>query len=345
MSTFLPLALNMWHGLFPYYLCGSVVYFIVPFLDLWLFCGRWFGPIDRSQSSGHVGSSNTSTSTPARLEYSSSFLKSIGKAQPKSIIPSYLWNRLEDLGIRKRFRSRRGGHRSRHRSGYPAAQATGLLSFNTGVALPAPGQETRESITVPWLLICNARSFAPKIDELQCIVANNEVDIVCVSETWLSDEIPDPPLLNYVFYRRDRTYTSGGGVAVYVNCKIGSCRLDAPDLDGISESLWVQLRPTRLPRGISSILLGIIYHPPSASAEDNAKLYEHVNTMVDSYTLRHPECLVLVTGDFNPTSTNIAPTPFKRSCGLTQIINVLTRDSLRNFGLVSNQQTKGPLCP
>ena len=41
----------------------------------------------------------------------------------------------------------------------------------------------------------------------------------------------------------------------------------------------------------------------------------------------HPECLVLVTGDFNPTSTNIAPTPFKRSCGLTQIINVLTRDS------------------
>ena len=67
--------------------------------------------------------------------------------------------------------------------------------------------------------------------------------------------------------------------------------------------------------------------PPSASAEDNAKLYEHVKTMVDSYTLRHPECLGLVTGDFNPTSTNIAPTPFKRSCGLTQIINVLTRDS------------------
>ena len=108
-------------------ICGSVVYFIVPFSDLWLFCGRWFGLIDRSQSSGHVGSCNTSTSTPARLEYSSSFLKSIGKAQPKSIIPSYLWNRLEDLGIRKRFRSRRGGHRSRHRSGYPVAQAAGLL--------------------------------------------------------------------------------------------------------------------------------------------------------------------------------------------------------------------------
>lgn len=242
-------------------ICGSVVYFIVPFSDLWLFCGRWFGLIDRSQSSGHVGSCNTSTSSPARLEYSSSFLKSIGKAQPKSIIPSYLWNRLEDLGIRKRFRSRRGGHRSRHRSGYPVAQAAGLLWFNTGLALPAPGQETRESITVPPLLICNARSLAPKIDELQCIVANNEVDIVCVSETLLSDEIPDPPLLNYVLFRRDRTYTSGGGVAVYVNCKIGSCRLDAPDLDGISESLWVQLRPTRLPKGISSILLGIIYHP------------------------------------------------------------------------------------
>lgn len=70
------------------------------------------------------------------------------------------------------------------------------------------------------------------------------------------------------------------------------------------------------------------YLPPaSASVEDNAKLYEHVKTMVDSYTLRHPECLVLVTGDFNPTSTNIPPTLFKRSRGLTQIVNVLTRDS------------------
>ena len=39
----------MWHGLFPYYLFGSVVYFIVPFLDLWLFYGRWFGPIDPSR--------------------------------------------------------------------------------------------------------------------------------------------------------------------------------------------------------------------------------------------------------------------------------------------------------
>lgn len=48
---------------------------------------------------------------------------------------------------------------------------------------------------------------------------------------------------------------------------------------------------------------------------------------INVYTLRHLECLVLVTGNFNPTSTNIAPTPFKRSRGLTQIINVLTRDS------------------
>ena len=129
-----------------------------------------------------VLSCDTSSSTPARLEYSSSFLKSIGKAQSKSTIPSYLWNRLEDLGIGKRFRSRRGGHRSRHWTGYPAAQAAGLLLFNIGLALPAPGQAIRESITVPSLLICIARSLAPKIDELQCIVANNEVDKVCVSE-------------------------------------------------------------------------------------------------------------------------------------------------------------------
>ena len=93
-SKFLLLTLKMWHGLFPYYLCGSVVYFSVPFLDLWLFCCRWFRPSDRSQLFGHVGSWNTSSSTPVRLEYSSSFLMSIGKAQSKSIVPYYTDSRI-----------------------------------------------------------------------------------------------------------------------------------------------------------------------------------------------------------------------------------------------------------
>ena len=75
------------------------------------------------------------------------------------------------------------------------------------------------------------------------------------------------------------------------------------------------------------MLLADIYHPPYATAKDNNNLYNHVQATVDLYSLEHPECLICVVGDFNPNSTNISPAPFKRMCGLTQIVKVFTRDT------------------
>ena len=49
----------------------------------------------------------------------------------------------------------------------------------------------------------------------------------------------------------------------------------------------------------------------------------------------HPEGLVLVSGDFNPTSTGITELTTKRVMGLTQIIKVLTRDT--DIRLASNE--------
>ncbi len=48
------------------------------------------------------------------------------------------------------------------------------------------------------------------------------------------------------------------------------------------ETLWIRLKSNRLLRHISTILLGVIYHPPSAKAEDNELLIEHVKSNVDS---------------------------------------------------------------
>ena len=36
-----------------------------------------------------------------------------------------------------------------------------------------------------------------------------------------------------------------------------------------TESLWVPLRPRRLPRSLSCILIGVVYHPPDATTSDN----------------------------------------------------------------------------
>ena len=30
------------------------------------------------------------------------------------------------------------------------------------------------------------------------------------------------------------------------------------------EVLWIRMRPTRLPRGVNSVIVGTVYHPPNA---------------------------------------------------------------------------------
>ena len=40
---------------------------------------------------------------------------------------------------------------------------------------------------------------------------------------------------------------------------------DLEDENGSFEVLWIELRLTRLPRGVSSIITGVVYHPPTAT--------------------------------------------------------------------------------
>ena len=133
---------------------------------------------------------------------------------------------------------------------------------------------------------------------------------------------------DFIVFPKDRSVSRGRSLAVYVNSTIRCKSLSQFANPGnVSECLWLQLRPRRLPRSVLSVLLADIYHPLYATAQDNNDLYNHVQATVDLYSLQHPECLICVVGDFNPSSINISPAPFKHMCGLTQIIKVFTRDT------------------
>jgi hypothetical protein len=41
------------------------------------------------------------------------------------------------------------------------------------------------------LMISNVMSLVPKIDELREVIHNSDVEIVCITETWLRDHIDD----------------------------------------------------------------------------------------------------------------------------------------------------------
>ena len=70
----------------------------------------------------------------------------------------------------------------------------------------------------------NVRGISSKksqlIDLLEHSVHNKQVDIVLISETWLSDCSPAINIPGYELYRQDRVHKKGGGVAILASSKL-----------------------------------------------------------------------------------------------------------------------------
>ena len=73
-----------------------------------------------------------------------------------------------------------------------------------------------------WSVI-NARSLCNKLDEFHLFLSDYDVDVCCVTETWLTDSTPDSLICHgdYTVYRHDRI-TLRGGVAIFVKAAIHS---------------------------------------------------------------------------------------------------------------------------
>ena len=76
--------------------------------------------------------------------------------------------------------------------------------------------------SLPNVMVVNARSVYNKLNELKILVDNNNSDIVFLTETWLTDNIPDEAIncLGMNLVRLDRKNGTGGGVALLINSKI-----------------------------------------------------------------------------------------------------------------------------
>ena len=129
---------------------------------------------------------------------------------------------------------------------------------------------------VPSMFLSNVMSLAPKIDELAYSVINANFYIVCITETWLQKHIPDSAvdIQGYNLIRLDRSSTVHGGVCIYLNELIHFTGLDdlTDKTDGL-EVLWIKIRPHRLPRGISDIIIGLVYHPPTTN---NSVMFDYL---------------------------------------------------------------------
>jgi len=94
-----------------------------------------------------------------------------------------------------------------------------------------------------------------KVDEMQAVYQNNSVDIACITETRLRDDVPTEVvnISGYVIHRGDR----GGGVAVFVRqdpkpAQKSQDRLTAIETTNI-ECVWLLYRRPRMPRQLSHV--------------------------------------------------------------------------------------------
>lgn len=118
----------------------------------------------------------------------------------------------------------------------------------------------------------------------------------------------------------------GGGVCVYVRA-IHPCIRQQDFEDTEIESIWHKIRPHRLLRGTSSLLVAAVYHPPSSVAEQNSMLIAHIQKNMENFLASYSEGMVNTTGDFNPTSTRNKSSDVTMATGLWQIVTVPTRNN------------------
>ena len=109
------------------------------------------------------------------------------------------------------------------------------------------------------------------------------------------DSVIDIP--GYSILRRDRQSDHHGGICLYVK-DASYKKLDELSCCPEHEILWVQLRPRRLPRGFSSLIVAVVYHPHWTTAENNT-MREHLFQSLLLAESRYPNCALILAGDFN----------------------------------------------
>jgi hypothetical protein len=157
-------------------------------------------------------------------------------------------------------------------------------------------------VLFPSILLTNANHLLNKTDELYCIVQRLMPGLICITETWLDNSVPDSLVSysGYTAFRRDRSPGVGGGVICYVLNSYSSQSFEVhpkfANNHGFDfEIVWVMLRPNILPRPIGCIIVAVLYVPPWYNVERCNALKSYILMSIDYFRAKysHPVFLYL----------------------------------------------------
>lgn len=178
-------------------------------------------------------------------------------------------------------------------------------NFYTSTNWCIPGTVIKSALIRNKLSVCcvNSQSICArklcKIEELRAIVSVSKVDIVCVSETWLNENVNSSILSidGYNIVRHDRVGRLGGGVLIYIKCDIPFnlvAKSDNQSGVAITEFLSIEVILQN-----EKLLLTAFYNPPEI---DCTEPLEHLLALYgNTYSY------VYLLGDFNTNLSVSSP--------------------------------------
>lgn len=196
------------------------------------------------------------------------------------------------------------------------------------------------------VLYQNVRGLRTKVNEFAANLINSSAQIVCLTETWLSDAFNSSEFLhmNFVSHRRDRNYigtktTRGGGCWLLHRPNIKSSRLFEFELNvNFLEDLWVRIYQPNF-----SIYVCVVYITPM---EHNKQLYERFfDKLRENISKLESTDRLIILGDFNLSEIQwhlnsdnfLTPTNIKSDQSI-DLINSMQFGGLNQFNHVLNHR-------
>lgn len=181
----------------------------------------------------------------------------------------------------------------------------------------------------------NAQSLQSNFEEIKMCVTSRDIDVLCVSETWLQTHTPDVfvNIPDYVLYRNDAG--RGGGVCIYVKKEIRTKLIDLalPNKVGV-EDLWLSVQCNKHP----AILIGCVYRHPKATKES----FEYLQDVFRQLCISKKNFYIL--GDFNDDMLNKGSKlhGIIKNNRLVQLIDVPTRVTATSATVLDLVVTNNP---
>lgn len=126
----------------------------------------------------------------------------------------------------------------------------------------------------------NGQSISAHFDEIKNILAfNEELHILCISETWLQSHTnKSVSIPGFKIFRADRTVTKAGGVAIYIKDNIKAKVISKSLGKAGPDYLFIEIYTM-----FSKVLLSGIYRPPSVSYTSLNEVFGLLTQMSPSY--------------------------------------------------------------